>query len=33
MSSYDLACPAWGTTPDEEWLAQEQNLENLGEFV
>jgi beta-galactosidase len=32
-SSYDLAAPKWATTPDKEFLAQEECEFSLGEFV
>ncbi|OUS75682.1 hypothetical protein B1748_16410 [Paenibacillus sp. MY03] len=32
-SSYDLSAPPWGTTPDQEFMAQEDLPYMLGEFV
>jgi beta-galactosidase len=33
VSSYDLYFPSWGTTPDTEFAAQDDNPSVLGEFV
>ncbi|MBO2945472.1 DUF4982 domain-containing protein [Paenibacillus sp. F411] len=32
-SSYDLSAPPWGTTPDQEFMAQDDLPYMLGEFV
>ncbi|OAM91001.1 beta-galactosidase [Termitidicoccus mucosus] len=33
VSSYDLYAPKWGSTPDTEWRAQDENPSVMGEFV
>lgn len=33
VSSYDLYAPAWAMAPDWEFKGQDENPENLGEFV
>ncbi len=33
VSSYDLYAPKWGSTPDAEWRAQDENPSVMGEFV
>jgi beta-galactosidase len=33
MSSYDLSAPFWATTPDAEFIGQDQNPNVAGEFV
>ena len=33
MSSYDLFFPPWATTPDREWMFEDQVPECAGEFV
>ncbi len=33
ISSYDLASPSWGSTPDQQWTLQDKYPAVFGEFV
>jgi beta-galactosidase len=33
ISSYDLAYPAWATTPDQQWTMNDKYPAVFGEFV